>query len=71
MKLGTWVIAGSPIGEPYPCRCNERMGKQCSAAWCPCAGRTDPPNARCCANWFTPADHMEAMKAWRIKKLQG
>ncbi len=71
MNLGTWVVAGTPATEPYPCRCAERRGSRCSAAWCPCAGRPDPQGPMCCANWFTPADHVKAMAEWRISKLQG
>ena len=70
MKLNTWIIAGTPVKDPYPCRCAERLGPECSAAWCPCAGRKDPPNGRCCANWFGPAEHQAAMEEWRICRLQ-
>jgi hypothetical protein len=72
MKFGSWLIAGGPApGDgPYLCRCHERKGPVCSAAWCPCAGRPDPPTAGCCANWFGPAQHMEAMAEWKAKKLR-
>jgi hypothetical protein len=70
VNLGTWLVAGTPADQPYPCRCAERLGRECSAAWCPCAGRLDPPGPGCCANWFTPADHMAAQEAWRIEKLR-
>lgn len=66
---GHWLIAGTPVGQPYPCRCHERRGPKCSAAWCPCAGRFDPPNRQCCGNWFTGADHKRAMTEWRVAKL--
>lgn len=70
--LGVWAVAGTPITAPYPCRCSERpeWARECSPAWCPCAGREDPPNAQCCGTWTTPADHVEAMAAWRIKRMQ-
>jgi hypothetical protein len=51
-KLGRWLIAGTPIGEPYPCRC--RNAGRCSAPrQCPCTGRPDPEAGngdptRCC-----------------------
>jgi hypothetical protein len=43
-----WLIAGTPVGRTYPCRCNPDLGA-CSPLYCPCAGRTDPPNPFCCA----------------------
>jgi hypothetical protein len=71
VNLGTWLVAGTPADQPYPCRCSERRYREGSAAWCPCAGRPDPQGPRCCGTWFSPADHVAAMAAWRIKKLQG
>jgi len=72
MKTGTWLVAGTPVDQPYPCRCHERRGRECSAAWCPCAGRTDrkhlPPD--CCAHRFTLEDHRAAMAEWRAWKRQ-
>lgn len=49
-KLGRWLIADTPTGEPYPCRCT---GRSCVARRCPCTGRPDPEAgggdpARCC-----------------------
>jgi hypothetical protein len=70
MKTGIWLVAGTPVDQPYPCRCHERLGKECSAAWCPCAGRPDPQGPRCCANWYGPEDHVAAMAAWRIEKMR-
>lgn len=70
MTFGTWLVSGTPVDQPYPCRCHERLYSDCSAAFCPCAGRLDPPNSRCCANWFGPAQHMAAMAEWRAKKLR-
>lgn len=72
LKPGVWAIARTPVSKPYPCRCHERRGRECSAAWCPCAGRTDLRNVPldCCAHRFTPADHVQAMAEWRIWKLQ-
>jgi hypothetical protein len=71
VTFGRWAIAGTAVDQPYPCRCHERRFEKCSAAWCPCAGRPDPQGPGCCANWFTPADHVVAMEAWRIKQLRG
>ena len=65
---GFWFVAKKPATEQYPCRCHERKFNRCSAAWCPCAGREDPPTPECCGNRFTLQDHREAMAAWRIKK---
>ncbi len=44
----TWLIAGTPIDERYPCRCRTDGG--CTSR-CPCAGRTDAADmpTRCCA----------------------
>lgn len=42
--VDVWVIAGTPVGEPYPCRCDELspFGRvQCDTKWCPCFGRAD------------------------------
>ena len=69
--MSKWIIAGTDASDPYPCRCHERKGMYCSAAWCPCAGRPDPQGPQCCANRFGPAAHVAAMQEWRIKKLQG
>ncbi len=46
--VGRWLIAGTPLTEPYPCRCYR--GKACGMR-CPCAGRTDAAQmpTRCCA----------------------
>jgi hypothetical protein len=72
VKFGVWLVAGTPVDQPYPCRCHERKGRQCSAAWCPCAGRLPcdrPPNRDCCSYRFGPGDHVQAMAEWRIWKL--
>jgi hypothetical protein len=47
-----WLIAGTPVTEPYPCRCDERKFSKCSPQYCPCAGRVDALGempASCCA----------------------
>ena len=67
---GVWLIAGSKLGETYPCRCHERKYDQCSAVFCPCAGRTDPQNAACCANRYDTAAVVQAGIAYRIRKMQ-
>jgi hypothetical protein len=66
--VSRWIIAGTAASEPYPCRCHEARFGRCSAAFCPCAGRTDPQNAACCAWRFSPADHVMAMAAWQLKR---
>lgn len=72
--MSRWIIAGTDAGRPYPCRCNERpeWAEDCSAAWCPCAGRRDREGlpASCCSWRYGPADHVRAMEEWRIRKLQ-
>lgn len=70
MIPGVWIIAGTPISEPYPCRCQERpaWARECSAAWCPCAGRADPQTPDCCGWRFSPADHVMAKAAWDLKR---
>jgi hypothetical protein len=49
-----WLVAGTSVFQPYPCRCGG--WQQCSPLWCPCAGRLDvwnwPPS--CCAWVHTP-----------------
>ena len=68
--VGVWFATGTRLGEPYPCRCHERKYEQCSAVFCPCAGRKDPQNADCCANRYGPAQVVQASIAYRIKKMQ-
>lgn len=74
MTIGRWLIAGTALDQPYPCRCNERpeWAKDCSPAWCPCAGRTDREHvpASCCSWRVTPAMHVAAMQAWRAEKAR-
>lgn len=66
--MSLWIIAGTPIDQPYPCRCAERRGRVCSPAWCPCAGRSDPPGAACCGHRFTPQDHLTALREWQARR---
>ena len=43
---GVWLVAGTPIDQPYPCMCT---APYCGAR-CPCRGRVDGPlPAQCCA----------------------
>jgi hypothetical protein len=47
-----WLIADTPVGAVYPCRCSERRYGKCHPKFCPCAGRTDDlyaMPAACCA----------------------
>ena len=64
---GVWIIAGTPLNQPYPCRCDERRGGTCSPRWCPCAGRVDlhqvPPT--CCAHYNTPEVYVRAWQEAR------
>lgn len=68
--MSKWIIAGTAIDEPYPCRCAERpaWAKACSPAWCPCAGRSDPQGPICCGHRFTPQDHLVALREWQAKR---
>lgn len=68
--LNVWLVAGTSILAPYPCRCQPWREGGCSALWCPCAGRLDlhnvPPG--CCAPVNTPAvaaAAQAAYNAWR------
>jgi hypothetical protein len=75
----TWIIAQAPEGPetPYPCRCNDRpdwakgwKGWECSAAFCPCAGRSDPQEPDCCGWRRSPASVVQAKALWDLKKRQ-
>jgi hypothetical protein len=49
-----WIIAGTLLGQPYPCRCHELSPwdtSQCGSRYCACWGRLDTQNvpADCCA----------------------
>lgn len=66
--FGPWLIAGTPIGEPYPCRCSESLYGKCSPLWCPCSGRSDPQGPLCCAVHNTPARWKEANTAYEMKR---
>lgn len=63
--MSRWIIAETETSAPYPCRCHERRGRVCSAAWCPCAGRADPPLPGCCGHRFRPEDHLTALREWQ------
>jgi hypothetical protein len=44
VPLDVWIIAGTPVSAPYPCRCDETSPwrtKQCGTKYCPCDGRID------------------------------
>jgi hypothetical protein len=65
IRKGVWLLAGTPVGEPYPCRCSERRFGRCSAVFCPCSGRMDPPSPACCAVENTPEKAAQAGAAYR------
>ncbi len=53
--IGIWLMAGTPVNKPYPCRC--WIGRRCNttgahrAYWCPCWRRHDDLDrmpAACC-----------------------
>lgn len=59
-KVGRWLIAGTPIDEPYPCRCRN-AGRCYSPRQCPCTGRPDPEAGggdpqRCCGFRYPAGD---------------
>lgn len=74
--VNRWVIAGTPLSEPYPCRCKERppharhwKSWKCSPAWCPCAGAVPLHGDPDCCGWHTtPADVVMAKAAWELRK---
>lgn len=65
---GVWLVAGTPIDEPYPCRCAEAKYGRCNAAFCPCSGRPDPQGANCCGHRFGPEEAARAAAAWQEKR---
>lgn len=70
---GVWLLAGTPVEEPYPCRCHEAKFGKCSPMWCPCAGRVDEALGweGCCASRHTPEVVAEASAAYQRKKAAG
>lgn len=69
--MSRWIVAGTDAADPYPCRCftdRKPWVKECSAAWCPCAGRADPPSPACCGTWFRPRDVVVAKAEWDLKR---
>lgn len=66
----TWLVAGTSILKPYPCRCEYWREGGCDATWCPCSGRTDVWNfpAGCCAWINTPAVAKAAQDAYNASK---
>jgi len=75
--FGPWLIAGTPVDEPYPCRCLEPVvmsdgrtfkPKACNPAFCPCSGRLDPQGPECCAIHNTPARAAMASAAYALKR---
>jgi hypothetical protein len=72
-----WIVTGTTTTEPYPCRCKERplwaRGRadwECSAAWCPCAGRSDPQEPDCCGWRRSPAEVVQAKAVWDLQRRQ-
>lgn len=52
VPLGVWVIAGTPVSEPYPCPCGEDLHhRREPSRHCPCWGRLDVDRVPegCCA----------------------
>lgn len=59
VKTGVWLVAGTRVGEPYPCRCSVVRKCRTSGAvpWqCPDVGRTDTQHlpVHCCARRGEP-----------------
>lgn len=67
-----WLVAGTSLLQPYPCRCKGGRGGRgsCSPLWCPCAGRLDvwnfPPG--CCAWVHTPRVAAAAQDAYSAQR---
>lgn len=58
IRRGVWLVAGTALSAPYPCRCFEGRDRwACENGRCPCWGRTDVATvalpAACCA-WHWP-----------------
>lgn len=67
---GRWVIAGTPLGQPYPCRCELAARRPCSPVYCPCAGRVDLAHvpAGCCGHRVRPHHAAAAARAESTKR---
>jgi hypothetical protein len=65
---GVWLVTGTPVTEQYPCRCKERLYRKCSAVFCPCSGRPDPPNHNCCGWFNTPEVAAREAAAWQEER---
>lgn len=67
MTAGRWLVAGTPIDQRYPCRCD---AGDCSPAWCPCAARADAEAMplSCCSRRTTPAQVAEARRAYDARR---
>jgi len=63
-----WIIAGTPVDQPYPCACGKGKYARCSPMWCSCAGRTDPPSSRCCGTRYSAEDAARAAAEYRERK---
>jgi hypothetical protein len=48
-RHGIWIIAGTRLGDTYPCRCGR--SRKCDPQYCPCWSRTDAEAmpSGCCA----------------------
>ncbi len=68
--FGPWLIAGTPVTEPYPCRCHESRFGRCSPVFCPCAGRPDVQPDPCCSGRVGPVEVVIAKAAYDLKKRQ-
>jgi hypothetical protein len=66
-----WLVAGTSLFAPYPCRCAPRRATGfCDPTWCPCGGRLDVWNFAqgCCAWWATPAVAAAAQRAYSASR---
>lgn len=75
LPRGRWIVARTPLEEPYPCMCSVRpthaigwKNWQCSPAFCACAGRSDPQEPECCGWRVSPAQVIMAKAAWELKR---
>lgn len=58
IRRGVWLVSGTALSAPYPCRCFEGRDRwACEHGRCPCWGRTDVMTGvvgpACCA-WHWP-----------------
>ncbi len=63
LRYGVWMVAGTPVNQPYPCLCNRGDRWACNNQRCNCTHRFDIENVPgdCCA-WLTPGRIVEGVQ---------